>query len=226
VIGSHEVLRETRQLTAQGAGTCVGRPVAGIEVSIIKISDEPIEQWGQSLCLPAGEIGEIVVHGPMVTQQYYNRPDLTRLAKIFDPQVNRMRHRMGDVGYFDAQGRLWFCGRKSHRVVTADRTYFTEPVEGIFNTHQQIFRTALVGVKRAGVVEPVLCVERERLSPTVRERRVNQPLINELLELGSKFEITKPIRTILFHRSFPVDIRHNSKIFREKLAVWAATKIR
>ena len=37
---------------------------------------------------------------------------------------------------------------------------------------------------------------------------------------------TRRIETILFHPSFPVDIRHNSKIFREKLAVWAARKLR
>ena len=30
------------------------------------------------------------------------------------------------------------------------------------------------------------------------------------------------VKTILYHPSFPVDIRHNAKIFREKLAVWAA----
>src|SRR5207244_5363668 len=34
-------------------------------------------------------------------------------------------HRMGDLGYFDEQGRLWFCGRKSHRVVTPAQTMFT-----------------------------------------------------------------------------------------------------
>jgi len=38
--------------------------------------------------------------------------------------------------------------------------------------------------------------------------------------------ITKNIVTILFPGSFPVDIRHNSKIFREKLAVWATKKIK
>ena len=31
---------------------------------------------------------------------------------------------------------------------------------------------------------------------------------------------------MLFHKSLPVDIRHNSKIFREKLAVWATERLR
>ncbi len=221
VIGSHEILRETQHLTAKGAGTCVGRPVDGIEVQIIGINDGPIAEWSDDLRVARGEIGEIVVHGPMVTQTYYNRPDLSALAKIRDPATGRMRHRMGDLGYFDDQGRLWFCGRKSHRVVTSDRTYFTEPVEGVFNTHPAIFRTALVGVTRGDGIEPVLCVERERGLPLS-----NQTLTRELLVIGERFEHTRTIRTILYHSRFPVDIRHNSKIFREKLAFWATKRLR
>lgn len=218
VIGSHEVLQDTRHQTARGAGTCVGRPVAGLEVRIIRISDEPIAAWSDDLVLPPGEIGEIAVSGPQVTQEYFRRPDLTALAKIPDAARGRKWHRMGDVGYFDDQGRLWFCGRKSQRVITPQRTYFTEPVEGIFNTVPGVFRTALVGVKRDGEVRPVLCVELERgAKPQVAMR-------DELLQCGSKFELTREIRSILFHPRFPVDIRHNSKIFREKLAVWAVKK--
>lgn len=225
VIGSHEILRETRYRTAEGAGTCVGHPVEGIDVRIIRISDEPIAEWNDNLCVAPGEIGEIVVHGPMVTQQYYHRPDLTGLAKIRDPATGRMRHRMGDVGYFDLQGRLWFCGRKSHRVETTDRTYFTEPVEGIFNTHTAVFRTALVGVRRANGIEPILCVERERSDDRDHQQLSDEELSKQLLEIGTKHETTRSIRTMLFHPSFPVDIRHNSKIFREKLAVWAASTV-
>ena len=222
VIGSHEILQETRHVTAQGGGTCVGRPVADMQVSIIRISDEPIAEWDESLILPPGEIGEIVVHGLNVTQEYFRRPDLTALAKIPDPQSGRSRHRMGDVGYLDAQGRLWFCGRKSHRVISSDRTHFTEPVEGIFNTHPSVFRTALVGVRRSGSIVPVLCVEREatqRSNPT-------ELLTEELRELGARFEQTRPVQTFLYHDAFPVDIRHNSKIFREKLAVWAEGQLK
>lgn len=224
VIGSHEILRETRHLTAKGAGTCVGRPVDSISVDIIRITDEPIAEWNDNLRLPQGEIGEIVVKGPMVTEQYYRRPELTALAKIVDRTSGAIRHRMGDVGYFDEQGRLWFCGRKSHRVITPGRTWFTEPVEGIFNTHPAVFRTALVGVVRDGANQPVLCVERERETSSLNKRLTDAELTAELLDIGSQFELTQSIRDIRFHPSFPVDIRHNSKIFREKLAKWAAKR--
>ena len=222
VIGSDEVLNDTRHKTAQGAGTCVGKPVPGIEVKIIRISDGPIPQWSEELVLKPGEIGEIAVHGPVVTQEYFRRPDLTALAKIPDPARGRKWHRMGDVGYCDEQGRLWFCGRKSQRVITPDRTYFTDPVEGIFNAHPGVFRTALVGVKRFGKMEPVLCVELEGRANS----QAKEVIVRELLELGARHELTSEIRTILFHKAFPVDIRHNSKIFREKLAVWAQRRVR
>ena len=115
---------------------------------------------GRCACAPAGEIGEFVVRGPVVTRHYHHRPDLTKLAKIRDPQTGEVLHRMGDVGYIDEKGRLWFCGRKSHRVVTPHGTLFTDMVEPIFN-HMPgcVARTALVGVTRDGVTYPVLCYE-------------------------------------------------------------------
>ncbi len=121
---------------------------------------------------------------------------------------------MGDVGYLDETGRVWMCGRKSHRVITGEGTLFTIPCEGIFNTHPKVFRTALVGVDN----QPVLCVELE--ADAAKEDRLR--LRKELLEIGSRNELTKSIERIHFHPAFPVDIRHNAKIFREKLAVWAA----
>ena len=128
---------------------------------------------------------------------------------------------MGDVGYLDDCGRLWFCGRKAHRVTTADGTLYTIPCEAVFNTHPAVYRTALVGVERDGAMHPVLCAEREPGDATPDET-----LRAELLALGAKYPHTKAIRTILFHPAFPVDVRHNAKIFREKLAVWALARTR
>jgi acyl-CoA synthetase (AMP-forming)/AMP-acid ligase II len=156
------------------------------------------------------------VRGPQVSRAYLNRPDATRLAKIPDSDGG-VWHRMGDVGYRDNRGRIWFCGRKSHRVTTAGETLFTIPVEGVFNTHPTVFRTALVGVGIPGSQQPVLCVELEKKAGKPEQEQIR----TELLELGSLYPHTRNIRTILFHSAFPVDIRHNAKIFREKLAVWA-----
>lgn len=220
-IGSREIVSETRWRTAEGAGVCVGRPVDGMRLAIIGTTDDPIAVWDESLVLPAGQLGEICVQGPVVTACYWSRPRATRLAKIPDPLHGTFYHRMGDLGYLDTQGRLWFCGRKSQRVVTSSGTLATVACEGIFNMHPLVRRTALVGVSRQGGVEPVLCVEFEPHG----SRRDRVGVETELLELGAARPMTRSIRTILFHPSFPVDVRHNAKIGREALAEWATRRL-
>jgi acyl-CoA synthetase (AMP-forming)/AMP-acid ligase II len=224
-IGSDEILGETAELTGQGKGTCVGRPVPGMDVRIIRISDEPIATWSDDLVLPDGEIGEITVRGPVVTRSYFNRPESTALHKINEPETGRIWHRMGDVGYLDGKGRIWFCGRKSQRVVTDHGTFFTIPCEGVFNAHPQVFRTALVGVRRGERIEPEICVEIDpalkRADRGDRNAATLQRFRGELADLGARYDHTRPIHRFHIHPAFPVDIRHNAKIFREKLAVWA-----
>jgi acyl-CoA synthetase (AMP-forming)/AMP-acid ligase II len=223
-IGSDEILGETRQATDQGAGVCVGRSVGGVRVEVIRISDEPIATWSEDLLVPDGTIGEIVVQGPVVTREYLHRPQATALAKIADLREGQggFWHRMGDLGYRDDRGRIWFCGRKAHRVMTTRGTLFTIPCEAVFNTHPEVARTALVGVGPPGSARPVLCVEPIHWPGRADRQRLRR----ELLERAVMHSHTKEIKTILFHPSFPVDIRHNAKIFREKLAVWAARKLR
>ena len=219
-IGSDEILGETRAQTELGKGVCVGQPVAGLTAKIIRITDEAIAAWSDDLELPPGEIGEIAVQAPQASRAYFNREHSTTLAKIPAPGGGFF-HRMGDLGYRDARGRIWFCGRKSHRVITRAGTLFTIPCEGIFNPHPAVFRTALVGVPRGGDTEPVLCVELETDARGQDEAKLRA----ELLVLGARFPHTQAIRTVLFHPAFPVDIRHNAKIFREKLAVWAQEQL-
>ncbi|KAB8165373.1 AMP-binding protein [Lysobacter maris] len=213
-------LEATRTATESGAGTCVGRPVAPNEVRIIGIRDDAIEDWSQVDVLPAGEVGEITVAGPTATDSYFNRDAQTRLAKIREVRVDggsRIVHRMGDVGYFDAQGRLWFCGRKSHRVETAAGPLYTEQVEPVFNTHPQVRRTALVGVGPSGAQRPVLCVE---LADGVPKRE--WPAVERALRaIAAAHPHCTGVGRFLRHAGFPVDIRHNAKIGREKLALWA-----
>ena len=219
-IGSREILGDTAAQTIQGAGTCVGKPMHGLDVRIIRIDDAPIADWSDDLELPRGEIGEITVTGSVVTRIYHNNPGATALAKI--AHGASIRHRMGDVGYVDEVGRLWFCGRKAHRVVTRTRTLFTVPCEAIFNQHPRVSRSALVGVSERGRQLPVICIQLER-DDTGSDRAA---LTRELLRLAAADALTREVETVLFHPGFPVDVRHNSKILREQLAAWAAEQVR
>ena len=218
-IGSHEILSETKALSEKGFGLCVGRPIAGLDVEIIGISDAPIPRWSDDLIVADREIGEITAKGDLVTQHYHEKPQAEALSKIADG--NEVWHRYGDLGWRDSKGRIWFCGRKDHRVITKDETLFTIPCEAIFNNHPRVFRSALVGIGSKPNQTPVMCIELIHDRADHRKKQIK----DELLELAGKNELTREIGTFLFHPRFPVDIRHNAKIFREKLAKWAERKV-
>jgi acyl-CoA synthetase (AMP-forming)/AMP-acid ligase II len=220
-IASREILSETRARSESGYGTCVGYPLENIDIRIIKIDDESIPKWKDRLCVPDGEIGEIVVKGEHVTRGYYNNPVADALAKIKDEEEGGFWHRMGDLGWRDNKGRFWFCGRKNHRVETVDGPLYSIPCEAIFNNHPAVFRSALVGLGDAPGQEPVMCIE---LKPDLTNPD-KKSIESELLDLAESTELTREIKIILFHKAFPVDIRHNSKIFREKLKAWAEKKL-
>ncbi len=217
-------LQETRADTERGAGTCVGRPVPPNLVRIIGISDEALPEWTAEIELATGAIGEITVIGPSTTDEYFRRPQATALAKIRERLADgreRIVHRMGDLGWFDADGRLWFCGRKSHRVLTELGGLYTEQVEPVFNVHPQVRRSALVGVGEPRRQRPVLCVELRAGVAASEQPRI----IAELEKIGQGFSHTGRIDTFLVHPKFPVDIRHNAKIGREHLARWASKRL-
>jgi acyl-CoA synthetase (AMP-forming)/AMP-acid ligase II len=221
-IAAAEVLGETIAKTRDGGGVCVGRKFPGIDWKVIRIVDGPIATLSEAEALPDGEIGELIVHGRVVTRRYVTRTETNALAKVADGA--EVWHRMGDVGYFDAQGRFWFCGRMAHRVLTAHGPLYTIPCEAIVNQHPAIFRSALVGVGEPGRQRPVLIVEpwKGQMPPDVQAQGV---LLAEVRQLAKRHPLTAAIDDFLLHPAFPVDIRHNAKIFREKLAVWAASQL-
>jgi acyl-CoA synthetase (AMP-forming)/AMP-acid ligase II len=227
-INSTEALALSSALPSSGAP--VGRPLPGISVKIIAISDDPIATLAQARELGPGEVGEIIVSGLVVTKEYDALPEATALAKIKgsgpefctnvqnsgpDPVV--IWHRMGDCGYLDAQGMLWFCGRKAERVDTEAGTMHTEPVERVFRKHPRAARCALIGLGEAGRQQPALVVEAK-----VKSAAEARALAEELRKVALGQFHTAAIGRFFFHPRLPVDVRHNAKIHRLALARWAA----
>jgi acyl-coenzyme A synthetase/AMP-(fatty) acid ligase len=221
-IASSELLK-TETITDTGGGICVGYPVENTDIKIIAINENIIDSWDNSLIISPYQIGEIVVSGPQVSQQYYAREQATIDAKIKDGSISR--HRMGDLGYLDEHGKLWMCGRKAHRIeafyLNQKKVYFSICCERIFNTHPAIKRSALVGVQYEGQLTPVICIE---LLEKPTESSVK--LFNELRFNADKHDHTRGIKHFLIHSGFPMDIRHNAKIYREQLATWAQIEIK
>ncbi len=218
-IEGREVVEQTWPQTRNGRGTCVGRPLPGIQVRIVEAADHPFTDVSEVRECRVDEIGEIIVQGDVVTRAYENNEKENQFSKIKDG--NGFWHRIGDTGFIDEYSRLWFCGRKAHRVQAPDGLMYTICCEAIVNNHPQVFRSALVGIGSFGTVQvPVIIVELIQ-SP----HQSDEQIIDEVRQLCAQHRLTSSIEHVLIHPSFPVDIRHNAKIFREKLAVWAEKQI-
>lgn len=211
-ISATEVLSETAERTQNGEGTCVGRALPDVQLRIIEPVDGPIASIDAVVMKEPGEIGEIIVQGPSVTEGYDGLTDADAHSKIAD--VAGHWHRMGDMGWMDSDGRLWFCGRKVERVLGTDGPMYTDCCEAIFNAHPQVDRSALIdlGGGRPGIVIEPLSGHFPKTS------RARATFKESLAELARQHALTAPIQDFFFEASFPVDVRHNAKIHRLSLA--------
>jgi acyl-coenzyme A synthetase/AMP-(fatty) acid ligase len=224
-ISASEVLQETAVLTQQGHGTCVGKQFSGIQWQVIEIDDEAIPSIDKAKPVETGTIGELIVQGPVVTSHYVTHDEETRMHKISDG--DNFWHRMGDVGYLDGDHRFWFCGRKTHRVQLADKTLFSIPLEAIINQHPAVYRSALVGVKVDNTMTAAIVVQRWARGHANDESQeiTDAQLSQDILELAANNPAAADIQFVLVMDELPVDIRHNAKIFREKIALWAQDRV-
>ena len=125
---------------------------------------------------------------------------------------------MGDLGYKDAKGRLWFCGRKVECVVSAHKTYYTDCCEAIFNAHEDVFRSALIAFNVKGNVVPAIIIE-----PKKKLSKADKLDLLKSLRLQAKTCLaTADIQHFAIFQNFPVDVRHNAKIHRLTLMKYFA----
>lgn len=224
-IAGDDVVDGTWVATERGAGVCVGPPLPGVEVRIVAVDDGPIPTWADATELPVGEIGEVVARSPHISEEYYRRPGADEENKIADPgdagEAAAPWHRVGDTGYLDDQGRLWVCGRRSHRVVTDRGVAYPLCCEPVVNAHPAVRRSALVAVDadrgerhgrggRGGRRQAVMCVE-------LRSGFDEAAVADELAALAASTDATRLVDRIVFVDRLPVDRRHNAKIDRPRL---------
>jgi len=214
-ITAEELLGEARQLALKGQGTCVGRPVDGVEIRVIRESADPIASLSQAAPCDIGEIGEVIATGPSVTREYDGLPEATRAAKI--AEGDRLWHRMGDLGSLDASGRLFFLGRRVEAVRTAQGDLPTESLEPAFRQHPHVLRCALIGIGTAPDQTAALVVEpRAGHFPETEADRAR--FVAELRDLAHVNPQAGRIKHVVFQRALPVDVRHNAKIHRLRLS--------
>ena len=128
-------------------------------------------------------------------------------------------HRTGDVGHFDAHGRLWIEGRLVHVIVTAEGPVAPVGIERRVEAVPGVRRAAVVGVGPRGTAQVVVVVEladvrRSGLAPASVRDSVRAAA-------GDTSGGVPGIAAVLVVRTLPVDIRHNSKIDRVAVGRWA-----
>lgn len=200
-IGAHERLSRSDA----GQGYCVGRPVRAVRTRLIPITKGPLSEL---VGLPAGEsVGELAVSGPHVCRDYLGDQRAFAETKVRDASGD-VWHRMGDTGYFDADGRFWLVGRV-HSTIQRGRTMVhPQIVEQAARGHDdRIRRVAAVGVPDGALGERLVVVvesDTTDVAPTVRAR------------LGAA-KLAPVDALVVTRKPLPVDPRHNSKVDYQRL---------
>ncbi len=197
-ISSTVILGESSQFTKKGKGVCVGYPLNGVKVKI----DGAKNFHGH----PAGEL---LVNSNMTSLNYYENPQENAKAKtkINDEDF----HRIGDMGYFDDWGRLWYLGRQSHTLYQDSNVLYPTSFEGVINAHTKVKTSALIQVEGQACMA-IICNDDITMGPVAKES-----FFNELRVFSKKLVPIDQIKKFFLVESFPVDIRHNIKIDRPAL---------
>ena len=141
-------------------------------VKIIRISDEPIPAWSDDLELPPGEIGEIVVRGPVVTRSYYNRPrvdgageDRRPGAAVLASHGRRRLSRRRRAASGSAAASRTASSRRRERCSPSPARASSTPIP-------RCCARPWSACPRTAAIEPVLCVERDPKPAALRRRRL------------------------------------------------------
>jgi len=195
-----------------GDGVCVGRPLPGVDVAV-----SPLDADGAAtgpLTREPGVTGEISVAAPHVRDRY---DQLWAVQRASARDVGR--HRTGDVGHLDADGRVWVEGRLVHVVTTADGPVTPVGVEQRVQALAAVDAAAAVGVGPAGTQQVVVVLVPD--AGVTARRRAAPLLATAPLTDAVRAAAVVPVAAVLVADALPVDIRHAAKVDRDRVAAWA-----
>ncbi|MEV7662093.1 alpha/beta fold hydrolase [Paenarthrobacter sp. NPDC089316] len=211
-IQAAEVEAAAGTVLGAGNGVCVGTPVQGARLAVIPL-DEDGKASGSSPVTEVAVTGEILVSAPHVKQSY-DRLWITQQESVSPAGW----HRTGDVGHFDAAGRLWVEGRLVHVVTAPEEVVTPVGAEQAIERLDNVRLAAVVGVGPAGTQAVAAVVE---TVPPVRKAGPATPHLAGSVRRAA-LEAGVHVSAVLAVPAQPTDIRHNAKIDRTRLARWAA----
>lgn len=195
-------------------GVNVGKISSDLDYKFIKITRENIElselgwkEWE----VEKGKVGELIVSGPHVCENYYNNVDAFKKTKIQE-KSGKIWHRTGDVGVLDNEKRLWLVGRVHNTIVRANEYLFSVQAEILLKRLPFVRQAAFLGIKDAKLGEKA-CVA-VSLKEGVSYDNQSQ-YINEITNLFKQNNI--PVDEVKIVEEIPMDPRHHSKVEYTKL---------
>jgi len=110
-----------------------GRPGLLSDIMIADEFDRPVE---------TGKPGEILIRGPLVFLGYWGEEELTALT------FREGWHHTGDLGRLDAEGFLWFVGRKAEKelIKPGGENVYPIEVEKVVLEHPDVLEVSVIGV--------------------------------------------------------------------------------
>lgn len=109
----------------------VGLPIFHGEVKIVDKRGEEVRP---------GEVGEIIVRGPVLMTEYWNRPDLTAET------IREGWFHTGDLARKDAEGYVYIVGREKDMYISGGENVYPAEVEKVLFTYPKIFDVAIIGI--------------------------------------------------------------------------------
>jgi long-chain acyl-CoA synthetase len=111
----------------------IGLMLPGIELDVVALDDP-------TRVLPAGEVGEIRIKGPNVTNGYWNRPKETAEAFVGD------RFLTGDIGYMDSDGYFYLVDRKKDMIISSGFNVYPQMIEQAIYEHPAVHEVIVIGI--------------------------------------------------------------------------------
>lgn len=127
----------------------IGLPFPDTEAKVVDmdVGGEP---------LPPGKRGELVVRGPQVMREYYNRPDSTA-----DVLRNGWLY-TGDIAYMDEEGYFFIVDRKKDLIISGGYNIYPREIDEVLHAHPKIKEAVSVGIPheaRGEIVKAYVIVE-------------------------------------------------------------------
>ncbi len=108
-----------------------GKPIPVVDCRVV-------DEAGKDV--PPGEVGELWVMGPVVSQGYFRNPEATAAA------FRDGWFATGDLAWLDADGFLYIQDRKKDMIIRGGEKVFPTEVEAVLTAHPAVAEAAVVGV--------------------------------------------------------------------------------